>query len=250
MTRRRPLHGFTLIELLVVISIIAILIALLLPALKSARLVARQASCLSNHRQMGIALHLWANDKDYRLPFGFDVGNYQWRAKVGEYMDVADWEDRLMCPNATVQMNLHYSSNPAMMPKVDSGNRSQHTELPMDLVGRDAEVMLIFDGVQFRSSGEVEPQGRFIDTNLEGRKYVASAADVNDPVPIKANNEDLTGTDSAKGKIRWREAGTNGTDGPLIGNFLFVDGHAASMKHGELLYRHLRPNETTRSITP
>jgi len=247
---RRPQHGFTLIELLVVISIIAILIALLLPALKSARLVARQASCLSNHRQMGIALHLWVNDDDFRLPYGFNAGQYQWQQKVGEFMNVKNWDDRLQCPNATVPKGLHYSTNPALMPKVDSGNRNDHTELPIDLVGRDAEVMIIFDGIQFRSSGEVEPQGRFIDTNLEGRKYNGGAADVDDPVPIKANNEDLTGADSAKGKIRWREAGTNGTNGPMIGNFLFVDGHAESMKHGELLYRNLRPNETTKSITP
>ncbi len=55
-------HGFTLIELLVVISIIALLVALLLPALKTARDAARSAQCLSNQRQAGIALKIYADD--------------------------------------------------------------------------------------------------------------------------------------------------------------------------------------------
>ena len=54
--------AFTLIELLVVISIIALLLALLLPALKGARTAARRTSCLSNHRQLMIAVHAYRED--------------------------------------------------------------------------------------------------------------------------------------------------------------------------------------------
>jgi type II secretory pathway pseudopilin PulG len=59
-----------LIELLVVIAIIAILAALLLPALASARDQGRKAACLSNLRQMGIGLINYATDNDGRIPFG------------------------------------------------------------------------------------------------------------------------------------------------------------------------------------
>ncbi len=60
----RPDRGFTLVELLVVIAIISILLALLLPARARAKQVSRQAACLSNLRQIGLALSLYLGDHD------------------------------------------------------------------------------------------------------------------------------------------------------------------------------------------
>ena len=66
---RTDRRGFTLIELLVVIAIIAILAAILFPVFARARAKAREASCTSNLKQMGLAVQMYANDYDGLLPF-------------------------------------------------------------------------------------------------------------------------------------------------------------------------------------
>ena len=73
--RRRALHGFTLIELLVVISIIALLIAILLPALGNARAAAKQVTCLSQMRQIYLAEALYASDNKQWI-VGHDAHEY------------------------------------------------------------------------------------------------------------------------------------------------------------------------------
>src|SRR5579875_2583519 len=57
-------HGFTLVELLVVIAIISVLAAILFPAFASAREKARQIACLSNEKQMGLAVMQYSQDND------------------------------------------------------------------------------------------------------------------------------------------------------------------------------------------
>ncbi|MFM8494769.1 MAG: DUF1559 domain-containing protein [Planctomycetia bacterium] len=104
--------AFTLVELLVVIAIIGVLIGLLLPAVQSAREAARRASCQSNIKQVGLALHSYASANNDTFPHNlgkestaaaggaappYSTGNRgrSWIARILPYMENTNLYDRM-----------------------------------------------------------------------------------------------------------------------------------------------------------
>lgn len=116
-SRRSHHKAFTLIELLVVISIIALLIGILLPALGAAREAARSAKCLSNLRQIAIGVFAYAtDDKNFVGPPSYDFsraggadgdnGVYWWnRLSEGGYVQAGEgFDSAYMCPSGADQV--------------------------------------------------------------------------------------------------------------------------------------------------
>jgi len=90
---RNTKRGFTLIELLVVIAIIAILAAILFPVFAKVREKARQTSCLSNEKQLGLAFAQYYEDYDEKWPAGVqngdttpNIGGFGWTGTLYQYI--------------------------------------------------------------------------------------------------------------------------------------------------------------------
>ncbi|RMH13117.1 MAG: DUF1559 domain-containing protein [Planctomycetota bacterium] len=125
--------GFTLIELLVVIAIIALLIGILLPALAKAREAARAAACLSNQRQIGIALMEYANMFNDFIPR--EAGNVEdpaWPRVLRPLLDeTTSWDE----PYEDLYAKAEYYRDPAR--RLDDGHVIHYVSNGLQFVDRE-----------------------------------------------------------------------------------------------------------------
>jgi len=117
-------RGFTLIELLVVIAIIAILAAILFPVFAKAREKARQSSCLSNLKQLGLGVLSYAQDYDERLPMAVAGGPtppiYLFPELIDPYLkNTQIWQ----CPSKQGALNISALGKSNVSSSVDIGTQ-------------------------------------------------------------------------------------------------------------------------------
>jgi prepilin-type N-terminal cleavage/methylation domain-containing protein/prepilin-type processing-associated H-X9-DG protein len=160
-------RGFTLIELLVVIAIIAILAAILFPVFAKAREKARQSSCLSNTKQLGLAVMQYAQDYDESMPrtYFFPDPNYvSWAMAVLPYCKSNQIFD---CPSGTYKWNGVWGES---LSYGYSCNIGENTSRSLGTIAKPSETVLLGDGDNFR----IRPDGSFAGlTPITGRVVLA-----------------------------------------------------------------------------
>ncbi len=138
--------GFTLIELLVVIAIIAILAAILFPVFAKAREKARQSSCLSNEKQIGLACLQYFQDYDERLlHYRYEVpyALYRdWRNLIEPYLKNTQV---LICPSASTYA-LGYGWNYAYLGWPGQGGTSTSAASSLGQVTNPSETIMLGEG--------------------------------------------------------------------------------------------------------
>jgi len=144
--------GFTLIELLVVIAIIAILAAILFPVFARAREKARQSSCLSNLKQIGLGCMMYAQDYDDRLPGAYQKNSaadwplHGWASSIAPYVKNAQL---YVCPSDSAPGNEQ--STPSLGPISYACNRNvmpdQRGDFSASIGGitKPSETFMVFD---------------------------------------------------------------------------------------------------------
>jgi prepilin-type N-terminal cleavage/methylation domain-containing protein/prepilin-type processing-associated H-X9-DG protein len=217
-------RGFTLIELLVVIAVVAILAALLLPALASAKERSKGTACLSNLRQIGVAIRAYADDSSGDIPFG---------PKAPPFTSAFDLYPSTGAPTslislssgAPVALGLLLQSYVARQPKVlfcPSSDQYVNTDAQLAQVGlgqaqcsyyyRHAGNTLLFDN----------PSSPFMPTHIELDNLGANG----NGLPIRAlviDTEFLCSPALASYNVL-----PSTHHQQLYANILFSDGHTAS----------------------
>lgn len=193
MTRR----AFTLIELLVVIALIALLAALLFPVFAQAREKARQTACISNARQIGMGILLYAQDFDEALPpVSFDAEDGEpptlWTALLAPYLRSSAL---LRCPGDAQSSMVSYGLNELLFADLSDPDDLAQPIRTLSAIDRPAGIVLL---------GETGTEDDFSTPHPDGYKLVAPSFPLNDDDDARpaARHQDRASVVFADGHVR------------------------------------------------
>ena len=254
--------AFTLIELLVVISIIALLVGILLPALGAARRSAQDIKCLSNERQILVGFFGYVSNSDGVLPIGISAfavnpgDETNWALLISDYIqqtgvkytDQGKVSEAFLCPTVdkgefTQDGWLHYGgSHPILANRregIGAGTDPKWGKpMNMDSQRRQSELILAADATISPQSGTCLALISHTDndrvSSASDARYLTPGDPTNDEPPIFLANEDTMDT---RGEFRFRHAGDVNT------NVAYMDGHAGHLNQQTLLRRNIYPDK-------
>jgi prepilin-type N-terminal cleavage/methylation domain-containing protein len=231
-------RGFTLIELLVVIAIIAILAAMLLPALAKAKAKAKQTSCMNNEKQVGLSLVMYVGDFN-QYPGDYDAahGDYVWMTRILSLM--GNNRNAFSCPAASANAAWDTNFNRTLGGPNELGTYSPYTVMNTSrfslgyndwgLAGSSFSTIRPELGLNGDVTGTYVQPNPIKDSSIRNPSDMIAIADVKGTeqaalISFDANL-DPTLLRSGPGQSEWPSNRHN-----YIGNYLSVDGHVEGVK--------------------